>query len=63
MNAPTISRRRNDRTGPHSSSRRTSLEDFERLVFVLSVLEHYSEHDCGLLALSIYLAFLWFYWR
>ena len=39
------------------------LEDFERFVFVLSVLEHYSEHDCGLLALSIYLAFLWFYWR
>ena len=25
------------------------LEDFERFVFVLSVLEHYSEHDCGLL--------------
>ena len=25
------------------------LEDFERFVFVLSVLEHYSEHDCGFL--------------
>jgi len=25
------------------------LEDFERFVFVLSVLEHYSEYDCGLL--------------
>jgi DNA-directed RNA polymerase specialized sigma24 family protein len=25
------------------------LEDFERFVFVLSVLEHYSERDCGLL--------------
>jgi len=25
------------------------LEDFERFVFVMSVLEHYSEHDCGLL--------------
>jgi DNA-directed RNA polymerase specialized sigma24 family protein len=25
------------------------LEDFERFVFVLSILEHYSEHDCGLL--------------
>jgi DNA-directed RNA polymerase specialized sigma24 family protein len=25
------------------------LEDFERFVFVLSVLEHYSEHDCALL--------------
>lgn len=25
------------------------LENFERFVFVLSVLEHYSEHDCGLL--------------
>ena len=25
------------------------LEDFKRFVFVLSVLEHYSEHDCGLL--------------
>lgn len=25
------------------------LEDFERFVFVISVLEHYSEHDCGLL--------------
>ena len=24
-------------------------EDFERFVFVLSVWEHYSEHDCGLL--------------
>jgi DNA-directed RNA polymerase specialized sigma24 family protein len=26
-----------------------NLEDFERFVFVMSVLEHYSEHDCGLL--------------
>ena len=25
------------------------VEDFERFVFVLSVLEHYSEHDCGFL--------------
>jgi len=25
------------------------LEDFERFVFTLSVLEHYSEHDCSLL--------------
>ena len=25
------------------------LEDFERFVFVMSVLEHYAEHDCGLL--------------
>src|SRR6202047_1281984 len=25
------------------------LEDFERFVFVMSVLEHYSKHDCGLL--------------
>jgi DNA-directed RNA polymerase specialized sigma24 family protein len=25
------------------------LEDFERFVFVMSVLEHYSEHDCGFL--------------
>jgi DNA-directed RNA polymerase specialized sigma24 family protein len=25
------------------------LEDLERFVFVMSVLEHYSEHDCGLL--------------
>jgi len=25
------------------------LEDFERFVFVMSVLEHYSEHDSGLL--------------
>lgn len=25
------------------------LGDFERFVFVMSVLEHYSEHDCGLL--------------
>jgi DNA-directed RNA polymerase specialized sigma24 family protein len=25
------------------------LEDFERFVFVMSVLERYSEHDCGLL--------------
>jgi DNA-directed RNA polymerase specialized sigma24 family protein len=24
------------------------LEDFERFVFVMSVLEHYSEHDCAL---------------
>lgn len=24
-----------------------ALEDFERFVFVLSVLEHYSEHDCA----------------
>jgi DNA-directed RNA polymerase specialized sigma24 family protein len=26
-----------------------ALEDFERFVFVMSVLEHYSEHDCALL--------------
>ena len=25
-----------------------ALEDFERFVFVMSVLEHYSEHDCAL---------------
>jgi DNA-directed RNA polymerase specialized sigma24 family protein len=25
------------------------LEDFERFVFVMSTLEHYSEHDCALL--------------
>jgi DNA-directed RNA polymerase specialized sigma24 family protein len=25
------------------------LQDFERFVFVMSVLEHYSEHDCALL--------------
>jgi DNA-directed RNA polymerase specialized sigma24 family protein len=25
------------------------LEDFERFVFVMPVLEHYSEHECGLL--------------
>jgi DNA-directed RNA polymerase specialized sigma24 family protein len=25
------------------------LEDFERFVFIMSVLEHYSEHDCALL--------------
>jgi len=25
------------------------LDDFERFVFVMSVLEHYSEHDCALL--------------
>jgi len=25
------------------------LEDYERFVFVLSVLEHYSQHDCALL--------------
>jgi len=25
------------------------LADFDRFVFVMSVLEHYSEHDCGLL--------------
>jgi len=25
------------------------LEDYERFVFVMSVLEHYSEHDCALL--------------
>jgi DNA-directed RNA polymerase specialized sigma24 family protein len=25
------------------------LEDFERFVFVMSILEHYSEHDCALL--------------
>jgi hypothetical protein len=24
------------------------LEDFERFVFIMSVLEHYSEHDCVL---------------
>lgn len=24
------------------------LEDFERFVFIMSVLEHYSEHDCAL---------------
>ena len=26
-----------------------SLEDFERFVFIISVLEHYSDHDCALL--------------
>jgi DNA-directed RNA polymerase specialized sigma24 family protein len=26
-----------------------ALEDFERFVFVMSVLEHYSQHDCALL--------------
>ena len=26
-----------------------ALEDFERFVFVMSFLEHYSEHDCALL--------------
>ena len=26
-----------------------ALRDFERFVFVMSVLEHYSEHDCALL--------------
>jgi DNA-directed RNA polymerase specialized sigma24 family protein len=25
------------------------LEDFERFVFIMSVLEHYSDHDCALL--------------
>jgi DNA-directed RNA polymerase specialized sigma24 family protein len=25
------------------------LEDFERFVFVMSILEHYSDHDCALL--------------
>jgi hypothetical protein len=25
------------------------LADFDRFVFVMSVLEHYSEHDCALL--------------
>jgi len=25
------------------------LQDFERFVFVMSILEHYSEHDCALL--------------
>ena len=25
------------------------LEDFERFVFIMSVLEHYSAHDCALL--------------
>ncbi len=27
----------------------SGLEDFERFVFVMSALEHYSEHDCALL--------------
>jgi DNA-directed RNA polymerase specialized sigma24 family protein len=27
----------------------SGLEDFERFVFIMSVLEHYSEHDCVLL--------------
>lgn len=27
----------------------SALEDFERFVFVISVLEHYSQHDCALL--------------
>ncbi len=26
-----------------------NLGDFERFVFVMSALEHYSEHDCALL--------------
>jgi len=26
-----------------------SLEDFERFVFIMSVLEHFSDHDCALL--------------
>jgi hypothetical protein len=28
------------------------LEDFERFVFIMSVLEHYSEHDCALLLIA-----------
>ena len=26
-----------------------NLEDFERFVFIMSILEHYSDHDCALL--------------
>jgi DNA-directed RNA polymerase specialized sigma24 family protein len=35
--------------GPFAMDAVLGLEDFERFVFVMSVLEHYSEHDCGLL--------------
>src|ERR1700747_1521566 len=36
-------------SGPFAMDAVLGLEDFERFVFVMSVLEHYSEHDCGLL--------------
>ena len=35
--------------GPFEMDAVLGLEDFERFVFVMSVLEHHSEHDCALL--------------
>jgi DNA-directed RNA polymerase specialized sigma24 family protein len=35
--------------GDFELQRVLELEDFERFVFVMSVLERYSDHDCGLL--------------
>ena len=37
------------RDGHFAKDALLGLEDFERFVFVMSVLEHYSEHDCALL--------------
>ena len=37
------------RGGPLEIDRVLVLDDFERFVFVMSVLSHYSDHDCALL--------------
>ena len=40
---------RTESLGDFEVYRVLALEDFERFVFVMSVLEHYSEHECALL--------------
>jgi hypothetical protein len=46
---PDIGQFSNDPSGHFALNSMLSLEDFERFVFVMSVLEHYSENDCVLL--------------
>jgi DNA-directed RNA polymerase specialized sigma24 family protein len=46
---PDIDQLSNGPSGHFAMDAVLGLEDFERFVFVMSVLEHYSEHDCGLL--------------
>jgi DNA-directed RNA polymerase specialized sigma24 family protein len=46
---PNIDQLSSDRERHFAIDAVSGLGDFERFVFVMSVLEHYSEHDCALL--------------
>ena len=47
--APVGAARKHPRVGHLEIDRVLVLDDFERFVFVMSVLSHYSDHDCALL--------------